>query len=83
MNGGYALIDCTGLDLNNLGTVNGLYAQVKAAVDNDKPILLVNVKNNTQKFSPIPAFGGIEQAGVFVSFVPVTLHITSSDVVSM
>lgn len=83
MNGGYALIDCTGLDLNNLGTVSGLYQQIKNAVDNNKPMVLVNVKNGTQKFSPIPAFGGIEAAGVFVSFVPVTLHITPSDVVSM
>lgn len=83
MNGGYALIDCEGLDLNDLGSVSGMYNAVKAAVDNDKVIVLANIVNNTQKFSPITAYGGIEAAGVFVSFFPVTLHITDEDVVSM
>ena len=82
-NGGYALIDCTGLNLNNLGTVKGLYDQILAAVNNNKPIILDGVVNDTQKFSPITAYGGIESAGVFVSFFPVTLHVTSADVVSM
>ena len=83
MNGGYALIDCEGLDLGNLGTVNGLYQQVKNAVDNNKPMVLANVVNSTQKFSPITAYGGKESSGVFVSFFPVTIHISTSDVVTM
>lgn len=82
-NGGYAIIDATGLDLNNLGTVPGLYNQIKNAVDNDKPMIFHGVKNSTQAFSPITAYGGIESGGVFASFFPVTIHVTSSDVVSM
>lgn len=83
MNGGYALIDCSGLDLGNLGTVAGLYEQVKNAVENNKPMVLANVVNSTQKFSPITAYGGKETNGVFVSFFPVTLHISTSNVVTM
>jgi hypothetical protein len=83
MNGGYAIIDAEGLDLNNPGTVSGLYAQIKAAVDNDKPMVFVGIKNNTQKFSTIVAYGGIEDGGVFASFFPITIHVTSSDVVSI
>lgn len=83
MNGGYALIDCTGLDLNDLGAVPGIYDSVKAAVTNGKPIVLVGVVNDAQAFSPITAYGGIEASGVFVSFFPVTLHISDEDVVSM
>ena len=83
MNGGYAMIDCTGLDLGNLGTVGGLYQQVKNAVDTNKPMVLNFVKNGTQGFSPITAYGVIEESGVFVSFFPVTLHITPANVVSM
>jgi len=83
MNGDYAIIDAEGLDLNNPGTVSGLYAQIKAAVDNDKPMVFVGIKNNTQKFSPIVAYGGIESEGVFASFFPITIHVTSSDVVSI
>jgi len=81
-NGGYAIIDATGVDLNNLGTVSGLYKQILAAVKNGKPMALHGIVKNTQKFSPIIAYGGIETEGVFVSFFPETLHVTPSDVVS-
>lgn len=84
MNGGYAMIDCAGVDLGNLGTVSGLYAKTKAALSTDKPLVLANIVNGDQAFGPIVAFGGIESAtSVFLSFFPVTLHINSSDVVSM
>lgn len=80
---GYALIDCTGLDLGDLGTVGGLYSQIDNAIKHGKFILLANVVNGTTKFTPIPAFGGYDDNGVFVSFEPVTIHVTSSDVVSI
>lgn len=83
MNGGYAIIDCTGLNLGNPGTVSGLYAKVKSALDAKKPFWLFNVVNGTTAFSPIPAFGGTEDGGVFVSFEPVTIHISTSDVVTI
>lgn len=83
MNGGYALIDAKGLDLGNLGKVDGIYNEVLNAVNNNKPIVLCGVVNGTQAFSPIMGYGGIEESGVFVSFFPVTLHITSGDIVSM
>lgn len=83
MNGGYVIIDCSGLNLGSLGKVDGIYAKVKAAIDAEKPLYLGNVVNGTTKFSPIPAFGGVEEGGVFVSFEPVTIHITTGDVVSV
>ena len=84
MNGGYILVDCAGLDLGELGTVDGLYAKVKAAVKAEKPIVLCNIVNSTQAFTPIVAYGGEESStSVFLSFFPVTLHVSSSDVVTM
>lgn len=84
MNGGYSMVDCSGLDLNTLGTVTGLYKKVKAAIETSKPIVLSGIVNDEQKFSPIVAFGGVESAtSVFVSFFPVTLHISNLDVVTM
>lgn len=80
---GYAIIDCAGLDLGDLGTVNGLYNQIDNAIKHGKFMLLANVVNGTTKFTPIPAFGGYDDNGVFVSFEPVTIHVTSSDVVSI
>lgn len=84
MTGGYAMVDCSELDLNTLGTVTGLYEKVKAAISTDKPLVLFGIVNDEQEFSPIVAFGGIESdSSVFVSFFPVTLHISEEDVVTM
>lgn len=80
---GYVMIDCTGLDLGNPSTVTGLYKQLDAAIKSGKLVLLENVVNGTTKFSPIPAFAGVEDAGIFASFVPVTIHVTSQDVVTI
>lgn len=84
MNGGYSMVDCTGLDLGNPGTVSGLYAQVKNAVKSNKPIYLYNLVNGEQGLTPIVAYGGVESpTSVFLSFYPNTLHISSADVVTI
>lgn len=84
MNGGYVMIDCTGLDLSNPGKVNGLYARTKKAIETNKPIQLYWLRNNTQGFTPVPAFGGVESASsVFLSFFPVTIHIDNEDTVTI
>ena len=83
MNGGYALVDCAGVDLGDLGTVNGLYSKLDSAIKSGKFILLANIVNGDTTFSPIPAFGGYDDDGIFMSFEPVTIHVTTSDVVSI
>lgn len=84
MNGGYALINCTGLDLNDLGKVDGLYQAIKNAVKTEKPIVLHGIVNGSQAFTDITGYGGIEsETSVFVSFFPVTIHVSNADVVTM
>lgn len=84
MNGGYAMIDCTGVDLGDLGKVAGLHSSVKSAVKTNKPIILYGIVNGTQEFTPITAFGGEDStSSVFLSFFPVTIHIDSDDNVTM
>ena len=84
VNSGYVMIDCTGVDLGNLGTVTGLYDKVKNALSTGKILVLTGIVNETQGFSNIVAYGGTESASsVFLSFFPITLHISSSDVVTM
>lgn len=84
MNGGYSMVDFTGVDLGNLGTVPGIYERTKAAIESGKPLVLSGMVNGEQGFTPIVAYGGIESAtSVFVSFFPVTLHISNSDVITM
>ncbi len=84
MNGGYSMVDCSGVDLGNLGTVSGIYKKVKAAVETEKPIVLSGIVNGEQAFTPMVAYGGVESAtSVFLSFFPITLHISNLDVVTM
>lgn len=84
MKGGYALVDFSGVDLGDLGTVSGIYERTKAAINSGKPLVLSGIVNGTQDFSSIVAFGGVESASsVFVSFFPVTLHISNEDAVTM
>ena len=84
MNGGYAMIDFSGVDLNDLGTKTGIYAETKKAIETGKPLVLCGLVNGEQAFSPIVGFGGVESAtSVFVSFFPVTLHISNADAITM
>lgn len=84
MNGGYVNLDCTGLDLGNPGTVSGLYAKAKAAIETNKPIMMYGLVNGEQAFTPVPAFGGVESStSVFLSFFPVTIHISNLDAVTI
>lgn len=84
MNGGYAIINCTGLDLGDLGTVPGLYAAAKRAIGTNKPLVLTGIVNGDQAFTPMIAYGGEEsETSVFLSFYPVTLHISNQNVVTI
>lgn len=84
LNGGYAMIDCSGLDLGDLGKVDGLYSRAKNALKTGKPVVLYNVVNGSQGFTPITGYGGEESdTSVFISFFPVTIHIANTDIVTM
>lgn len=84
MNGGYSMIDFSGCDLGNLGTVTGIYERTKQAIETGKPLVLSGMVNGEQGFTPIVAYGGIESStSVFVSFFPVTLHISNADEITM
>lgn len=84
MNGGYVLIDFTGVNLSNLGTKIGAYDEVSDALKTGKPVVIHGIVNDTQAFTDIVAYGGFENdTSVFLSFFPITLHISNEDVISM
>ena len=84
MNGGYVMIDLTGVDLSELGVHDGAYEAVKNAVTIGKPVVISGLVNGSQGFSPIVAYGGEESStSVFLSFFPITLHISNNDEISM
>lgn len=88
MNGGYIMVDCTGLDLT-LGsteqTINGLYAKSKAALATNKPIFANNaVWGEGNLMSPIQVFGWQASASLII-FTSSTLqiYVTSADKVTI
>ena len=82
--GGYAMVDFSGCDLGNLGTVTGIYDRTKAAIESNKPLVLSGMVNGEQSFTPMVAYGGVESAtSIFVSFFPITLHISNADEITM
>lgn len=59
MNGGYFMVDCTGLNLlaESTQTISGIYAKSKTALESGKPIIANNCIYGTGvKMSPIPVF---------------------------
>lgn len=83
-NGGYAMVDFSGLDLSNPGTIPGIYARTKDALSTGKPVVISGVKNGNQAFTPMVAYGGVESStSVFLSVFPITLHISNLDAITM
>lgn len=56
--GGYALIDCKGLNMlaESKQTITGLYEQVKVAMLANKPMVACNCKWGTKPITPIDVF---------------------------
>lgn len=46
MNGGYVMFDASVLDLDNGGTLTGLYAKMQELFNSGKPLLLCNVNHS-------------------------------------
>ena len=57
-NGGYAVIDCKGINLlsQDIPPVEGIYEAVKTAHTQNKPIWAVNCKWGDKPITPIPIF---------------------------
>lgn len=84
LNGGYVLVDCTGVNIDRLGnTVDGIYDKVLSAIKTNKPIVLCNIVNDDVKFSPVLACCGVESdTSVFLIFNSIVLIISNDDVIT-
>ena len=66
---GYTLVDCTGLNLGDVGKVDGIYAKMKDAYSANKFVLCANVVNGSAKFTPIPAFLATETVNSEIVYI--------------
>ena len=81
MNGGYIMVDCTGLDLtdNQAQSISGIWDKAVEAVKVDKPIVAYNCEYGTGvKVSPVTCFGWYIDDDEIV-IVGATLHIHVKD----
>ena len=80
MNGGYFMVDCTGLDLS-LSTaqeITGIWDKAVKAMKQEKPIIAHGCKYSTAEVSPVTCFGWYLAADEIV-IVGATLHIHVKD----
>ena len=82
MKSGYHMIDATGLDLNDLGKVDGLHEQCTDALAIGKATLLENVVNGDEKLIPIPVTLMMASTAVNAYAATGNLSIAANDVVS-
>ena len=82
MKTGYHIIDATGLDLNDLGKVDGIHASCKKALEINKPAFFEGVVNGDESIIPIPV--ALMMASTAVNaYTPVgNLSIAANDTVS-
>lgn len=79
---GYHYVDATGLDLNNLGKVDGLNAKCKTAISLGKPVFFTGVKNGTEDIIPIPVALMMASTAVNAYAATGNLSIAANDTVS-
>lgn len=79
MKGGYAMVDCAGLDLTKgeeSQTIAGLYNRAKTAFESNKPVFAFNCVWGTRGIvSPIQVFGVDWGQAVGMIFTTSTLQI--------
>ena len=79
---GYHIVDGSGLDLNNLGTVTGLNAKCKRAIKIGKPTFLENVVNGSEALIPIPVSLMMASTSVNIYAATGNLTVSAADAVS-
>lgn len=86
MNGGYCMVDCTGLDLSaeESQTVSGLYDSIYACMDSNKPIAFNNILIEGEGLIT-PAYGSAVISGdnIIVYVIGSKLQITNQDVITI
>ena len=80
---GYIMVDGTGLDFTNLGTVTGLHQQLKSAIVTGKQIILANTVYGELKYSPIAVVcTDAGNSGIYMDTPTGSYTVSTADVVS-
>ena len=82
---GYAMVDCTGLNLNTSSeqTITGIYKKAKAALDTGKPCIAANCNMSGAPCSPCSVIAWMEGTTIIATGHVLRLSITSADKVTV
>lgn len=88
MNGGYIMIDCSGLDLSKGSTeqtINGIYKKVADSMAKNKPLYCVNaVWGDYGKITPIGCFANMSSStDIIITSSTLQIIITNEDVITI
>ena len=86
MNGGYVLVDCTGIDLlaQSKKTVNGIYAKCAEAYASGKPIIAANCEYGSGvPMTPIPVMAIVEDGTYVFTASILQIRVGSDDGVTI
>lgn len=80
---GYVMIDGTGLDFSNLGTVTGLHKQLKEGLKTGKLMILAGTVYGELPYSPIAIVcADAGDSGIYMDTPTGSYTVSTSDVVS-
>ena len=85
LNGGYTMVDCTGIELNTAEkqTITGIRAQVDKAYAANKPIYAYNLTWNSLKATPIQIMLTVEDNNLIGTASTLQLIIDKADGVTI
>ena len=87
MVGGYAMIDFTGLDFNDISdpvTIDGIFPRTLAAMNSGKPLLLYGTVYNGAAMTPLPVQGyTTDGTELFISGLSFSMSIDDTDAVTV
>ncbi len=80
MNGGYIMVNCTGLNLSETDpqSISGIWNEAKKAIAANKPIVAYGAIYGSADVSPVPVFGWYLAEDEIV-IVGATLHVHVKD----
>lgn len=85
MNGGYIMVDCTGLNLNKSTsqTVTGLYARAEEALATGKPVYVVNTNMSGAPCSPVSVIAWHETNKIIATGHVLRVQINANDTITV
>lgn len=86
VNGGYIMLDCTGLDLtkgDTPQTLVGMFNRVKQAMETNKPMYCVNANWDNAYCSPIQIFAIEFDGYIIVTASTLQVTVTDEDVITI